>query len=79
MFLRRRFGPLHPPQVLFKSGVHPEQPGASVPAAALDRIWRHSVDLLQRGFRLGSIITVDPEEKLPAPWTRRYIYNQSSW
>lgn len=45
----------------------------------MEAIWRHSVDLLQRGFRLGSIVTVDPEEGLPAPWTRRYIYNQSKW
>ena len=34
--------------------------------------------LLQRGFKTGSILTVDPEDaaRLGPPWTRRYIYNQ---
>ncbi len=34
----------------------------------------HSVDLLQRGFVGGSIVTVDPEEArlLGKPWTRRW-------
>jgi len=37
-----------------------------------------SVELLQRGFVSGSIITVDDEDAqaLGKPWTRRYIYNQ---
>lgn len=40
---------------------------------AFERIWRHSVLLLQRGFKVGSIVTVDPEDaiKLGPPWTRR--------
>ncbi|KAG2426522.1 hypothetical protein HXX76_011749 [Chlamydomonas incerta] len=40
----------------------------------------HCVDLLQRGFVAGSIITVDPQDaaELGKPWTRRYIYNQKS-
>jgi len=42
-------------------------------------MWRHSVELLQRGFLTGSILTVDEKdaERLGPPWTRRYIYNQS--
>lgn len=53
--------------------VHPEQPGYSVDREAFERIWYHSVDLLQRGFQTGSILTVDPEDaqKLGKPWTRR--------
>lgn len=53
--------------------MHPEQPGYSVDREAFERIWFHSVDLLQRGFKSGSILTVDPEdaEKLGKPWTRR--------
>ena len=43
-----------------------------------EAIWRYSVSLLQAGFATGSIITVDPAENLPAPWTRRYIYNQDT-
>ena len=54
--------------------VHPEQPGYSVDREAFERIWFHSVDLLQRGFRTGSILTVDPEDaqSLGKPWTRRW-------
>ena len=53
--------------------VHPEQPGYSVDRETFERIWFHSVDLLQRGFKSGSILTVDPEDarKLGKPWTRR--------
>ena len=53
--------------------VHPEQPGYSVDREAFERIWFHSVDLLQRGFRTGSILTVDPEDaqSMGKPWTRR--------
>jgi hypothetical protein len=37
------------------------------------------VELLQRGFLTGSILTVDAPDalRLGDPWTRRYIYNQS--
>jgi len=36
-------------------------------------VWGHCVDLLQRGFTSGSILTVDPEDArlLGKPWTRR--------
>ena len=56
-----------------QAGVHPEQPGYSVDRAAFERIWRHSVELLQRGFKIGSILTVDPDEAaaLGPPWQRR--------
>ena len=35
--------------------------------------------LLQRGFKTGSILTVDPADaqRLGEPWTRRYIYGQA--
>jgi hypothetical protein len=70
-------GNIYRAEVLFKAGVHPETPGTAVSRQAFEAIWRHSVLLLQAGFVTGSIITVDPHEGLPAPWTRRYIYNQS--
>jgi len=56
-----------------QAGVHPEQAANTVERPAFDRIWRHSVDLLRRGFQSGSILTVDPEEaqRLGKPWTRR--------
>ncbi len=53
-----------------QAGVHPEAPAQSLSRAEFDRVWHHSVDLLQRGFVSGSILTVDPEEaKVPlAGW-----------
>ena len=64
-------------EILFKSGIHPEQPGRTLTREEFDRVWFHSAELLKVGFRLGSILTVDPSEGLPPPWTRRYIYNQT--
>lgn len=63
-----------------QAGVHPEQPSNTVDRAAFERIWRHCVLLLQRGFKTGSILTVDPEEadKLGRPWTRRSVHRQQS-
>ena len=53
--------------------MHPEQPANTLSREAFDRVWEHSVLLMQRGFQSGSILTVDPEEAkvLGAPWTRR--------
>lgn len=71
-------GNIYRAEILFKAGVHPEQPGNTLTREMFDSIWYHSKDLLERGVVTGSILTVDPEENLPAPWTRRYIYNQST-
>ena len=71
-------GNIYRAEVLFKAGIHPEQPGNTISKEAFDRIWDISKDLLFRGFQTGSILTVDPEENLPPPWTRRYIYNHST-
>lgn len=56
-----------------QAGVHPEQPCKTVDRASFEALWRHSVLLLQRGFKTGSILTVDEEEakQLGKPWTRR--------
>ena len=56
-----------------QAGVHPEQPGNSITRETFDKVWHHSVDLLQRGFQSGSILTVDADEakRLGPPWTRR--------
>ena len=58
---------------MVQAGVHPEQPGRTVSREEFEALWRHSVLLLQRGFKTGSILTVDAEEakKLGKPWTRR--------
>lgn len=55
-------GNIYRAEILFKSGVHPEQPARTLPRAVFELIWTHSVLLLQRGFLTGSILTVDPEE-----------------
>ncbi|MEW5301720.1 MAG: hypothetical protein WDW36_004561 [Sanguina aurantia] len=70
-------GNIYRAEILFKAKVHPETPANSLSRALFDLVWQHSVDLLQRGFKSGSILTVDPEDarKLGQPWTRRYIYN----
>ncbi|GAB4813748.1 hypothetical protein N2152v2_000794 [Parachlorella kessleri] len=70
-------GNIYRAEILFKAGIHPEQPGLMLTREAWDTVWQHSVLLLQRGFQTGSILTVDPQEAktLGKPWTRRYIYN----
>lgn len=55
-------GNIYRAEILFKAGVHPEQPARTLPRAVFERVWAHSVLLLQRGFLTGSILTVDPEE-----------------
>ena len=56
-----------------KAGIHPEQPANTLDHSKFEDLWRHSVELLQRGFVSGSILTVDPLEApiLGNPWTRR--------
>lgn len=62
-----------PPPAPPQAGIHPEQPAHTLSREAFDTVWAHSVDLLQRGFASGSILTVDPEDAklLGKPWTRR--------
>ncbi|EFJ45860.1 hypothetical protein VOLCADRAFT_118227 [Volvox carteri f. nagariensis] len=71
-------GNIYRAEILFKAGVHPELPACDLTSDQFDRIWYHTVSLLQRGFVSGSILTVDGWEAkvLGRPWTRRYIYNQ---
>lgn len=70
-------GNIYRAEILFKAGVHPNSPGFSLEREDFDRIWEHTVALLQRGYETGSILTVDPEEAmaLGKPRLRRYIYN----
>jgi formamidopyrimidine-DNA glycosylase len=72
-------GNIYRAEILFKAGIHPEKIGVELQREEFDRVWFHTVALLQRGFELGSIITVDPEEAvaLGNPRLRRYIYNSS--
>ena len=71
-------GNIYRAEILFKAGIHPEQPGNTLDYESFSRVWNISRDLLHRGFKTGSILTVDPDSNLGPPWTRRYIYNHSS-
>ena len=73
-------GNIYRAEILFKAGVHPSRVAAELKRHDYDRIWAHSVALLQRGFESGSILTVDPEEarRLKRPTLRRYIYNRKT-
>lgn len=70
-------GNIYRAEILFKAGVHPDRPGKTLSKREFDVIWYHTVDLLQRGYTTGSILTVDPVEAraLGQPNMRRYIYN----
>ena len=71
-------GNIYRAEILFRAGVHPEEPCSALSRDARTRIWNESVVCLQRGFETGSILTVDPAEGLPEPWKRRYIYNHKA-
>lgn len=66
-------GNIYRAEILYKSCVHPEQPGHTISRDTFEVIWGHCVELLHRGFTSGSILTVDPEDAaaLGKPWTRR--------
>lgn len=70
-------GNIYRAEILFKAGIHPDIPGRELERNEFDLIWKHTVDLLQRGYETGSILTVDPDEavQLGNPRMRRYIYN----
>ena len=72
-------GNIYRAEILFKSGVNPNRSALDISRAEFDCIWQHTVELLQRGFASGSILTVDKEEaeRLQKPGLRRYIYNRS--
>ncbi|KAK1865341.1 hypothetical protein I4F81_007874 [Pyropia yezoensis] len=46
-------------EVCYKSRVHPDQPGRELPTATAAAVWAHAVDLLQRGYLDGAIVTTD--------------------
>jgi formamidopyrimidine-DNA glycosylase len=73
-------GNIYRAEILFKAGIHPDIPGKELEKHEFDVIWQHTVELLQRGYQCGSILTVDPKEAkaLGKPGLRRYIYNSST-
>lgn len=70
-------GNIYRAEILFKAGIHPDTPGDTLERHQFDEVWKHTVDLMRRGYTTGSILTVDPAEaeRLGRPELRRYIYN----
>ena len=66
-------GNIYRAEICFKARVHPDQPAGTLGRLALERVWRHSVDLLGRGFKQGSILTVDEDDK------RRYDFRMCDY
>mgnify|MGYP002048884884 CR=1 FL=1 len=67
-------GNIYRAEILFKARIHPDQLGKDLSRAEFDKVWRHSVELLQRGFAEGSILTVDPaDDARYGPDLRRYV------
>ena len=77
-------GNIYRAEICYKARVHPEQPCNTLGMRKFKEVWHHSVDLMQRGFLSGSIVTVDASDaahavdKQSARGRRRYIYNQST-
>ena len=63
-------GNIYRAEILFKARIHPNQLGQDLSRAQFDEVWRHSVELMRRGFTEGAINTVDGQ-------TGHYIYNKS--
>jgi len=71
-------GNIYRAEILFKARIHPDQIGKDLSRAEFDEVWRHSVELLRRGFEEGSILTVDAaDDALYGPDLHRYVYNKS--
>ncbi len=49
-------GNIYRAEILFKAGVHPEQPARTIPRPGFEKLWTHSVLLLQRGFLTGRYV-----------------------
>ena len=72
-------GNIYRAEILYKARVHPLTKVKDLSDSKLSNVWYHSVDLLQRGFKDGSILTIDEKDKCSENFDgrRRYIYNQS--
>jgi len=62
-------------EILYKARVHPAEVACELSGEQIDAIWHHSVELLQWGFQLGSIITTSKADRSKR---RRYIYNMKT-
>lgn len=67
-------GNIYRAEICYKARVHPDEACERLSEEQLEEVWMHSVDLLQRGFVSGSIVTTDGE--VLKRGRRRYVYNQ---
>jgi hypothetical protein len=70
-------GNIYRAEILFKAGLHPDQPANTIGRDKFENVWFHCVDLMRRGVLEGSILTLDPDHQKLDPERRRYVYNQS--
>ncbi|PZF85737.1 Fpg/Nei family DNA glycosylase [Jiangella anatolica] len=56
-------GNVYRAEALFRAGIDPARPGASVPEPVLRSIWADLVGLMEQGVRSGRIDTVRPEHE----------------
>lgn len=69
-------GNIYRAEICYKARVHPDEPSNLLTLDQLRLVWHHSVDLLQRGFVSGSILTTDGAAAKAG--RRRYVYNQAT-
>lgn len=67
-------GNVYRAELLFLAGIHPQRRGAEVSEAELVDLWERSVVQLERGVKLGRIVTVD--EKAPPRGERLWAYKR---
>lgn len=55
-------GNVYRAEVLFLCGIRPDRPARSITDDEFDCLWRHTVELMRIGTRLGRIVTTEPAE-----------------
>ena len=76
-------GNVYRTESLFRVGLDPRRPGASLTRGQFDALWRDSADLLKLGVRLGRIVTTSEADlgKPPSKATRGerfYLYKRDA-
>jgi len=75
-------GNVYRAELLFRRGIAPQRPGASLDEAEFDSAWADLVALMKVGLRTGKIIVVRPEHDHGAPSygpgkPRTYVYRRA--
>lgn len=76
-------GNVYRAEILFLAGINPHRASRDLTADEVERMWALTVNLMDRGERLGRIVTVDPGEvgldrlEDAQPGSRLYVYKRS--